>query len=95
MAADGPWARRRSIRLDEVRDRTLVIDRPTGTTTTTTDFWPAGSGPAVDHTQDIDDWLAVIATGRCVGITPEITVTQYRRQGGAFSWSPGGSAVAG
>jgi DNA-binding transcriptional LysR family regulator len=82
MAADDPWAQRRSIRLDEVRDRTLLIDRRTGTTTT--DLWPAGSGPAVEHTQDIDDWLAVIASGRCVGITPESTVTQYRREGIVF-----------
>jgi DNA-binding transcriptional LysR family regulator len=82
MAADDPWVRRRSIRLDEVRDRTLLIDRRTGTTTT--DLWPAGAGPAVEHTQDIDDWLAVIATGRSVGITPEATVTQYRREGIVF-----------
>jgi DNA-binding transcriptional LysR family regulator len=82
MAADDPWAQRRSIRLDEVRDRTLLIDRRTGTTTT--DLWPAWSGPAVEHIQDIDDWLAVIASGRCVGITPESTVTQYRREGIVF-----------
>jgi DNA-binding transcriptional LysR family regulator len=82
LAADDPWARRRSITLEEVRDRTVAIDRRTGTTTT--DLWPSGTEPAVEHTQDIDDWLAVIATGRCVGITPESTVTQYRRQGIAF-----------
>jgi hypothetical protein len=46
--------------------------------------WPPGTEPAVEHTTDIDDWLAVIATGRCVGITPESTVTQYRRQGIEF-----------
>jgi hypothetical protein len=45
--------------------------------------WPPGTEPAVEHT-DIDDWLAVIATGRRVGITPESTVTQYRRQGIEF-----------
>jgi DNA-binding transcriptional LysR family regulator len=86
LAADDPWARRRSITLEEVRDRTVAIDRRTGTTTTTTttDLWPSGTEPAVEHTTDIDDWLAVIATGRCVGITPESTVTQYRRQGIAF-----------
>jgi DNA-binding transcriptional LysR family regulator len=67
LAADDPWARRRSVTLEEVRERTVAIDRRTGTTTT-----------------DIDDWLAVIASGRCVGITPESTVTQYRRQGIAF-----------
>src|SRR5215213_9413672 len=83
LAADDPWARRRSIRLDEVRDRTVVIDRRTGTTTTT-DLWPSGAGPTLEDTKDIDDWLAVIATGRAVGITPESTITQYRREGIVF-----------
>ena len=82
LAADDPWARRRSIRLAEVRERTVVIDRRTGSTST--DLWPSGAQPAVEHTQDIDDWLAVVASGRCVGITPESTVTQYRRQGIVF-----------
>jgi len=82
MAADDPWARRRSIGLDEVRDRTVVIDRRTGTTST--DLWSSGTGPALEDTRDIDDWLAVIATGRAVGITPESTITQYRREGIVF-----------
>ena len=82
LAADDPWARRRSVTLEEVRERTVAIDRRTGTTTT--DLWPPGTEPAVEHTTDIDDWLVVIASGRCVGITPESTVTQYRRQGIAF-----------
>ena len=68
LAADDPWTQRRSIRLEEVRERTVAIDRRTGSTTT--DLWPSGPGPTVEYTQDIDDWLAVIATGRCVGITP-------------------------
>jgi len=82
LADDDPWARRRSIRLEEVGQRTVVLDRRTGSTST--GLWPPGTEPAVEHTQDIDDWLAVIATGRCVGITPESTVTQYRRQGIVF-----------
>jgi DNA-binding transcriptional LysR family regulator len=82
LAADDPWARRRTIRLAEIRERTVALDRRTGSTTT--DLWPEGAAPAVEYTQDIDDWLAVIATGRCVGITPEGTVTQYRRQGIVF-----------
>jgi DNA-binding transcriptional LysR family regulator len=82
LAADDPWARRRAIRLEEVGQRTVVLDRRTGSTTT--DLWPAGTEPAVEYTQDIDDWLAVIATGRCVGITPQSTVTQNRRQGIVF-----------
>ena len=68
LADNDPWARRRSIRLEEVGQRTVVLDRRTGSTST--GLWPPGTEPAVEHTQDIDDWLAVIATGRCVGITP-------------------------
>jgi DNA-binding transcriptional LysR family regulator len=79
MAADDAWAARRSLRLAEISERTLVIDRRTGTTTP--DLWPSGAGPAIEYTGDIDDWLAAIATGRCVGITPESTVAQYPRPG--------------
>ncbi|GGT55373.1 hypothetical protein GCM10010207_64160 [Streptomyces atratus] len=79
LASDDPWARRRSVRLEEIRERTLVVDRRTGTTTL--DLWPEGFRPAVENTQDIDDWLAAIATGRCVGVTPQATATQYRRDG--------------
>ena len=80
LAADDPWARRRSIRLDEVRDPDAAAS--TGAPAPPPlDLWPAESRPAVEYTQDIDDWLAVIATGRCVGITAEGTVTQYRRDG--------------
>ena len=82
MAADDPWARRRSIALCDIRERTLLIDRRTGTTTA--DLWPESARPVVEHTQDIDDWLALIATGRSVGITPESTVNQYRRDGIVF-----------
>src|SRR5262245_8693286 len=39
LPADDPWARRRSVRLAEIPQRTLIIDRRTGTTTT--DLWPA------------------------------------------------------
>ena len=82
VAADDSWAKRRSIGLDEIRDRIVLVDRRTGTTTP--DLWPAGSAPAMEYTQDIDDWLAVIASGRCIGITAESTMTQYRREGIAF-----------
>lgn len=79
LASDDPWARRRGVRLAEVRGRTLVVDRRTGTTTL--DLWPEGARPAAEYTHDIDDWLAAIATGRCVGVTPRATATQYRRDG--------------
>ncbi|MGH9061573.1 MAG: LysR family substrate-binding domain-containing protein, partial [Acidimicrobiales bacterium] len=82
MAADDPWARRRTVTLAEIAGRELVIDRRTGTTTV--DLWPEEARPRVEHTHDVDDWLAAIATGRCVGITPHATVTQYRRDGIAY-----------
>ncbi|MGW0790585.1 LysR family transcriptional regulator [Streptomyces sp. NPDC002911] len=79
LASDDPWARRRSIRLDELPARTLAIDRRTGTTTLS--LWPEQGQPVVEYTHDIDDWLAAIATGRCVGLTPQATAAQYRRDG--------------
>ena len=82
LAADDPWARRRSIRLDEVPQRTLLIDPRTGTTTPA--LWPGASRPRIRETRDIDDWLAVIAAGGGIGITPEGTTAQYRRDGVVF-----------
>jgi DNA-binding transcriptional LysR family regulator len=82
VASDDPWARRRSVGLDETRERTVVVDRRTGTTTP--ELWPTGDRPTLSYTKDIDDWLAAITTGRCIGITPESTATQYRREGIAF-----------
>jgi DNA-binding transcriptional LysR family regulator len=79
MAADDPWAARRSLRLAELSGRVLVIDRRTGTTGP--DLWPPGQRPAIEYTGDIDDWLTAITTGRYIGVTPESTVTQYPRPG--------------
>ena len=82
IAADDPWTRRRSIRLDEIPQRTVLIDPRTGTTTP--DMWPGVSQPRIRETRDIDDWLAIIAAGGGVGITPEGTTAQYRRDGVVF-----------
>ncbi len=79
MAADDPWATRRSLRLAEISERILAIDRRTGTTSP--ELWPPEARPAIEYTGDIDDWLTAIATGRCVGLTPESTVAQYPRPG--------------
>jgi DNA-binding transcriptional LysR family regulator len=82
LAADDPWARRRSLGLDEVSQRVVLIDRRTGTTTP--DLWPAAAQPGIQETRDIDDWLTIIAAGNGIGITPEGTTTQYRRDGVVF-----------
>jgi len=82
LAADDPWARRRSIRLGEVAQRTVLIDRRTGTTTP--DLWPPAARPQFRDTRDIDDWLAIVAAGGGIGITPEGTTAQYRRDGVVF-----------
>ena len=92
VASDDPWAKRRSVGLDEIPARTVVIDRRTGTTTP--DLWPTGERPALEYTSDIDDWLAAIASGRTVGITPESTATQYRREGISFRPLRGAAPVA-
>lgn len=60
LASDDPWAKRRSIRLDEIPTRTLAIDRRTGTTAL--GLWPGDEQPSIEYTGDIDDWLSVIST---------------------------------
>jgi DNA-binding transcriptional LysR family regulator len=83
VSADDPWARRRFIRMSEIPQRTVLIDSRTGTTTL--DLWPPDARPEVQGTtRDIDDWLAVVAGGGAVGITPEGTMSQYRRDGVVF-----------
>lgn len=82
LATGDALARRRQLRLADLTDRILAVDPRTGTTTP--DLWPPGSRPEVEEINDVDDWLAVIATGRCVGVTTESTLTQYRRQGVVF-----------
>lgn len=79
LAADDPLARRSSVRLADLSDRTLLVDRRTGTTTA--DLWPPDARPATEETHDVDDWLNVIAGGRRIGMTAESTAHQYPRPG--------------
>ncbi|MFF8865066.1 LysR family transcriptional regulator [Streptomyces sp. NPDC015139] len=79
LAADDPLARRRSVRLAELSDRLLLVDRRTGTATP--ELWPPDARPATEETHDVDDWLTVIAAGRGVGVTAESTANQYPRPG--------------
>ena len=59
-----------------------LIDTRTGTTTP--DLWPPDARPRTQDTRDIDDWLSIIAAGGGIGITPEGTTSQYRRDGVVF-----------
>lgn len=77
VAADDPWARRRSLTMAEIGTRTLLVDPRTGTTTI--ELWPVGRRPDTEEVRDVDDWLAAIGRGGPVGITAEATVAQYRR----------------
>ncbi|MFB7110755.1 LysR family transcriptional regulator [Streptomyces sp. NPDC056291] len=82
LSVDDPLAERRSLRLADLSDRILLIDRRTGTTTP--ELWPQGCRPATEETHDVDDWLTVISSGRCVGMTAESTAHQYPRPGVAY-----------
>ncbi|ALV37260.1 LysR family transcriptional regulator [Streptomyces sp. CdTB01] len=79
LSCDDPLARRRSVRLADLADRTLLVDRRTGTATA--DLWPPDARPATEETHDVDDWLNVIAGGRRIGVTAESTAHQYPRPG--------------
>ncbi|GGW55236.1 hypothetical protein GCM10010503_35330 [Streptomyces lucensis JCM 4490] len=79
LSAEDPLAARRTLRLADLGDRVLLIDRRTGTTTP--ELWPPGSRPETEDTRDIDDWLTVISSGRGVGMTAESTAHQYPRPG--------------
>ncbi|MEV7888604.1 LysR family transcriptional regulator [Streptomyces sp. NPDC002817] len=92
MAADDPLARRRSVRLADLAGRVLLVDRRTGTATA--DLWPPEVRPATEETHDVDDWLNVIATGRCVGMTPESTANQYPRPGVVYRPVRDGEPIA-
>lgn len=80
FAAGDPWTRRRSLRMAEIADRTVLVDTRTGTTQL--DLWPPGSGPrSIVHTGDVDEWLDAIAAGEGVGTTAEATRAHYPRPG--------------
>ncbi|MEV1250142.1 LysR family transcriptional regulator [Nonomuraea sp. NPDC050022] len=79
LSAEDPLATRRSLRLADLSERILLIDRRTGTTTP--ELWPPGSRPATEETHNVDDWLTMISSGRCVGMTAESTAHQYPRPG--------------
>ncbi|WP_248763821.1 LysR family transcriptional regulator [Pseudarthrobacter sp. SSS035] len=80
MAADDALAGKRSITLAEAAGKPMALDRRTGSTRL--DLWPEGQQPQrTIATDDVDDWLTVIGSGKARGITAESTAHQYRRKG--------------
>jgi DNA-binding transcriptional LysR family regulator len=80
MATEDPLAGKRSVTLAQVGTSLLAIDVRTGSTQL--DLWPEGSRPErTVATDDVDDWLTVIGSGKARGITAESTAHQYRRRG--------------
>lgn len=80
MAVEDPLAGKRSVSLAQAGSSPLAIDLRTGSTTL--DLWPEGERPVrTVVTDDVDDWLTVIGSGKARGITAESTAHQYRRRG--------------
>lgn len=81
FASDDPqWSRRRSVRMAEIADRTVIIDPKVGTTSIA--LWAASDrAPQVVEALDIDGWLDAIAAGRGVGVTAEATAHHHPRAG--------------
>lgn len=80
MSVDDPLATKRTVTLAQVAASPLAIDHRTGSTQL--DLWPDGEQPQhTIPTNDVDDWLTVISSGKARGVTAESTAHQYRRQG--------------
>jgi DNA-binding transcriptional LysR family regulator len=80
MASDDPLAAKRTVTLAEVASRPLAMDLRTGSTRL--DLWAEGGQPqSTVPTEDVDDWLTLIGSGKARGVTAESTAHQYRRSG--------------
>ena len=79
VASDDPWARRRYVRFDEIRSRTIAVDERTGTSHLS--LWPSDARPQIEPVREVDDWLDAISSGRCIGMTTKSTADAYRRAG--------------
>lgn len=76
IPADHPLARRRSLRLRDLRSEKLVINVVSGTTSV--DLWPPDEQPRlIVEVRNVEEWLEAIAAGRGVGMTPATTSRVY------------------
>jgi DNA-binding transcriptional LysR family regulator len=76
IPADHPLTARAEVRLDDLRNETIVINVVSGTTTP--DLWGSGGVPTSEvHVRNVDEWMEAIAAGRGIGLTPASTGRLY------------------
>ena len=79
MGSSDPLARRKSVTLAQAATQPLAVDLRTGSTRLS--LWPEDAQPEIIQTDDVDDWLTAIGSGRARGVTAASTTHQYRRPG--------------
>lgn len=77
VARSDPWARRRSLTLQEIAARPLALNRATGTTTEA--LFVPDVPLSIVETTDTDHWLETIARSKAVGVTSEATAAYFPR----------------
>jgi DNA-binding transcriptional LysR family regulator len=76
VPAGGPLAARPSLELADLGSEVVAVNTVSGTTTTR--LWPAEIRPGrTIEVTNTDDWLAVIAAGRAVGVTTSSTAAMH------------------
>ncbi|RYU15665.1 LysR family transcriptional regulator [Nocardioides iriomotensis] len=82
LASDHALADRGSLVLADLVGETIAVDAATGTTSAA--LWPADAAPGFRDTTSVDEWLTLIAAGRCAGVSSEATAAQHPRRGVEF-----------
>lgn len=83
VPVDSTLASRRQVHLGDLCDQPLVLNTVSGTTRV--ELWPPPERPTrTVEVLNTDDWLAMIASGRGVGVTTTATLQTYANVGVSF-----------